>query len=317
MVFQQLQNFVTVAECGSINRAAERLFISQQSLRFSINSLEQKLGFPLFLRSSKGMELTEEGQAVLSDVRKILALAEGWQQYSSKPVSVERETVEVLASTVICNTVLTDVVMECRTRYPNLRVRFFHTRDDEMMATMDKHSIGVIGSAPKSIVTDRLRPFAQSQGLEINLFGMDHFCVYLNAANPLAKLPYLTTGQLKDLTLAAYPGEDQRFFYRSIHRYFSETPPFFIEKQESIFQMISEMEDVAGVFPHLAIFHNSYVERGLITALPVKNFPMPGISCMMYPTHDRLTPGQKVVTAMIQRRLEELIRRLAQDFDSL
>lgn len=316
MVFQQLQNFVTVAECGSINRAAERLFISQQSLRFSINSLEQKLGFPLFLRSSKGMELTEEGQAVLSDARRILSIAEGWERFS-KPTVVEPETVEVLASTVICNTVLTDVVKECRTRYPNLRLRFFHTRDDEMMATMDERSIGVIGSAPKSIVTERLRPFAQGKELEIDLFGMDHFCIYLNTSNPLARQSYLTTGQLRSLTLCAYPGEDQRFFYRAIHRYFSDTPPFFIEKQESIFQMISEMQDVAGVFPHLAIFHNSYVERGLITALPVKNFPMPGISCMMYPRHDRLTPGQKVVTALIQRRLEELIRRLAQDYSAV
>ena len=58
MVFQQLHYFIAVAECGSINGAAERLFISQQSLRASINSLEQKLGFALFYRSAKGMRLT-------------------------------------------------------------------------------------------------------------------------------------------------------------------------------------------------------------------------------------------------------------------
>ena len=204
MTLQQLNDVIAIAETGSFNRAAERLFISQQSLRFSINSLEQKLGFPLFLRSSKGMELTEEGQAVLSDARRILAIAEGWERYS-KPAVVEPETVEVLASTVICNTVLTDVVMECRRRYPSLRLRFFHTRDDEMMATMDERSIGVIGSAPKSIVTERLRPFAEGKELEIDLFGMDHFCIYLNAANPLAQQSYLTTGQLPDDSAVSAP----------------------------------------------------------------------------------------------------------------
>ena len=144
----------------------------------------------------------------------------------------------------------------------------------------------------------------------------EYLCVYLNAASPLAKQEALTPEQLKDLTLVAYPGEDQRFFYRSIHRYFSDSPPFFIEKQESIFQMIAEMEDVAGVFPHLAIFNNRYVERGLITALPVKNHPMPGLSCVMYPKADQLTPGQRVVLALIQRRLEELLRLLVNDSEN-
>lgn len=311
MIFQQLQNFVTVAECGSINRAAERLFISQQALRSSINSLEEKLGFPLFTRSSRGARLTEQGQAILEDVRQILSIADGWRQYAH-PAAVAPETVEILGSTVVCNTVLADVVKECRTRYPKLLIRFFHSRDDEMMATMNDRSIGVISSAPEGIVTERLRPFAEQSGLDIELFGTDHFCIYLNTANPLSKLPQLTTGQLKGLTLAAYPGEDTRFFYRSIYRYFSDTPPFFIQQQESIFQMIADMPDVAGVFPHLAIFNNSYVERGLITAVPVKNYPMPGISCMIFPKHDRLTPGQRVVTAMIRQRLEELIRRLDQ-----
>lgn len=72
MLFQQLYNFIMVAECGSINRAAERLFMSQQSLRASINSLENKLGFTLFSRSVHGMTLTEEGQVVFKDAKKLL-----------------------------------------------------------------------------------------------------------------------------------------------------------------------------------------------------------------------------------------------------
>ena len=311
MIFQQLHNFISVAECGSINRAAERLFISQQALRASINSLEEKLGFPLFVRSAKGTQLTEQGGAVLEDARKILLIADGWKRFAH-PAMVEPETVEVLASTIVCNTVLTDVVAACRSQYPDLRIRFFHTRDDEMMANLTPCSIGVVGSAPESIIASKLHPFARKTDLDIEIFGIDRFCIYLNTANPLSRQSHLTTHQLSGLTLVAYPGEEERFFYNSIHRYFSDTPPFFIEKQESIFQMISEMEDVAGVFPHLAIFNNRYVERGLITALPVKNYPMPGMSCMMYPKPERITPGQRLVTMMIRQRLEELTRQLDQ-----
>ncbi len=308
-MFQQLRYFVCVAECGSINRAAEHLFVSQQALRASINSLEQKIGFPLFVRSSKGMQLTEAGWTVLSDTEKILSIAEGWKQYACPPVT-EPETVEVLASTIVCNTVLTDVVTECRAKYPNLRIRIFHTRDDDMLNALTARSIGVVGSAPESIVSNRLRPFAQNADLDMDVFGTDQFFVYLNSKNPLASLDALTTHQLSGLTLVAYPGEDQRFFYSPIHRHFSENPPFFIEKQESIFQIIAEMKDVAGVFPHLAVFNNYYVEQGCVTALPVRDYPMPGISCMMYPKRERITPGQNAVVTLIQQRLQALLRQL-------
>lgn len=308
-MFQQLRYFLCVAECGSINRAAERLFVSQQALRSSINSLEEKLGFALFTRSPKGMQLTEAGWTVLSDVKNILSISDRWKQHAC-PTVTEAETVEVLASTVVCNSVLTDVVAECRRRYSALRIRLFHARDDEMLDALTPNSIGIIGSAPESIVNNKLRPFAQKADLDMDVFGPDHFCIYLNSKNPLAQQPYLTTHQLKSLTLAAYPGEDQRFFYSPIHDHFSDTPPFFIEKQESIFQIIAEMEDVAAVFPHLAVFNNRYVEQGTITALPVHDYAMPGISCMMYPKSERLTPGQRVVSLLIQQRLSELLRQI-------
>lgn len=310
MRMQQLRYFIVVAKCGSINRAADRLFISQQALRSSINALERELGFPLFVRSSLGAQLTEQGAAILADAEQILAIADGWQRFAH-PTITKPETVEVLASTISCNTVLTAVVKECRSAYPGLQIRFFHTRDDEMMATMTDRSIGIIASAPDTIIRTRLRPFSERLGLDVEAFGADRFCIYVNTANPLAKQRSVTTQQLRGLTLAAYPGEDQNFFYKFIHRYFSDTPPFFIEKQESIFQIISEMSDVAAVFPHLAIFNNRYVEQGLVTALPVEDYPMPGSCCLMYPKAETQTPGQQVVIGMIRRRLENLLRELS------
>lgn len=309
VTIQQLHNFVTVAECGSINSASERLFISQQALRLSISSFEKKLGITLFIRTPRGTRLTEQGQAILEDAKRILSIVDGWQIHATQPL-IEAETVEVLASTVVCNTVLTDVIKECHISYPALNIRLFHTRDDEMIATIGKNAIGVIGSAPTDIVSGKLRPFALKQNYAFDTFGEDYFYIYLNTSNPLVKKEYLTTDDLSELTLAAYPGEDSHFYYRHIHSYFKKPGAFFIEKQESIFQIIAEMEDVAAVFPRMAISNNSYVERGLITAMPVKNYSMPGVSCMLYPKPNKITPGQRLVAEMIRQRLEELLQQL-------
>ncbi|MGI6105819.1 MAG: LysR family transcriptional regulator [Raoultibacter sp.] len=59
---RQEKYFLTIAEEGSISRAADRLFISRQALSGSINALEAELGTSLFRRSKSGISLTQEGE---------------------------------------------------------------------------------------------------------------------------------------------------------------------------------------------------------------------------------------------------------------
>ena len=309
MVFQQLHYFLAVAECGSINGAAERLFISQQSLRASINSLEQKLGFALFYRSARGMSLTEAGAVVQKDAERIINMEAEWERFSV-PSLPESSTVHVVASPLVYNAVLTDLMVECRADYPNLRPMIYYAREDELLSQLTHRMIGVVGSAPSEVIRHKMRPFAAENHLAIETFGMDQFCVYLNRMNPLTEQAYLTTEQLGGLVLAAYPEEDKRFHYRTIYRYFSDSAPFFVEKQESIFQLIAEMPDVAAVFPHLAVKNNIYVQRGQVTAMVVKDFAMPAISCMFSPAVGELTPGEKIITTAIRRRFLMLKQEL-------
>lgn len=62
MTLQQLSYLVTVAECGNITDAAERLFISQPSLSTAIHNLEKEMGVTAFVRSNKGVTVTREGE---------------------------------------------------------------------------------------------------------------------------------------------------------------------------------------------------------------------------------------------------------------
>ena len=55
---EQLRNFIKVVDCGSINKAAEQLYVSQPSLSRSIHSLEEEMGKELVIRSNRGVTLT-------------------------------------------------------------------------------------------------------------------------------------------------------------------------------------------------------------------------------------------------------------------
>ena len=60
-----------IVNCGSINKAAERLHISQPNLSVSIKNLEAELGFSIFERGNRGIKLTREGEIFLLSARTI------------------------------------------------------------------------------------------------------------------------------------------------------------------------------------------------------------------------------------------------------
>lgn len=68
MELKSLNIFRRVAECGSLTRAAEILSLQQSAVSRDIRLLERRLGIQLFHRHGRGVELTKEGQAFLTDL---------------------------------------------------------------------------------------------------------------------------------------------------------------------------------------------------------------------------------------------------------
>ena len=76
MDLRQMRYFLALAEERNFTRAAERLHMAQPPLTRQIRALEDDLGTPLFLRTAKGVDLTEAGTALLEEVPNLLALAQ-------------------------------------------------------------------------------------------------------------------------------------------------------------------------------------------------------------------------------------------------
>ena len=69
---KQLTYFLTVCRTQNIQAAANELFISHQGLSRVLKTLEEELGQPLFLRSNRGLELTDFAGALIPHVRQLL-----------------------------------------------------------------------------------------------------------------------------------------------------------------------------------------------------------------------------------------------------
>ncbi|MCD7865827.1 MAG: LysR family transcriptional regulator [Clostridiales bacterium] len=71
MTLIQLSYIITIAETGSMNRAAEKLLVSQPSLTNAVKELEKELGVTLLYRSGRGVVLTNDGMEFLPYARDI------------------------------------------------------------------------------------------------------------------------------------------------------------------------------------------------------------------------------------------------------
>jgi DNA-binding transcriptional LysR family regulator len=114
-----VQYFVAVAEELHFGRAAERLHIAQPSLSHQIRRLEQQLGVTLFDRTSRRVELTDAGRALLSEGRRLLAHSERTTRLV-RSVSAERLTVGFYGSAA--STLLPDLLRSFSQEHPSAEV---------------------------------------------------------------------------------------------------------------------------------------------------------------------------------------------------
>ncbi len=77
MTLQQINYAITISETGSMNKAAEQLYITQPSLTNAIKELEKETGITIFNRSGKGVTLTADGTEFITHARQV------YQQYET------------------------------------------------------------------------------------------------------------------------------------------------------------------------------------------------------------------------------------------
>ncbi|MDQ5819351.1 MAG: LysR family transcriptional regulator, partial [Actinomycetota bacterium] len=65
MLYRQLECFLAVARLGNLSRAAEEMFLTQPTLTARLKALEEEVGDELFVRTSRGMRLTDAGKEFL------------------------------------------------------------------------------------------------------------------------------------------------------------------------------------------------------------------------------------------------------------
>lgn len=211
MTLQQLHQVITIADNGSMNEAAKKLFISQPSLSATVKELEQEIGFSLFVRSNRGIIITPEGEEFLGYARQVTEqyhlLENRYLEKKSKKkfsVSMQHYSFAVKAFVEMVKKIGMDeyefAVHETRTWEVIENVKFF------------KSELGVLYLNDYN--EQVMRKIFKENGLEFaELFQCETY-VYLWGGHPLANQPQISMEELQAYPCLAFDqGKNGAFYF--------------------------------------------------------------------------------------------------------
>lgn len=296
MRLDDLRYFVEVARCKSINQAAQNLFLTQPALTMALNTLEEELNCKLLVRSHHGTFLTAQGEQVLSDAEKILAIAEGWKNLNE--LGNTAGNLYIGANPATYNFLIVPLQVELQEQYPNLNIFSYELKNQKILSSVEKGtiSIGIISILP-SEKTDFLKQLSKKK-LRATLLYVDRLDVFSKCDHPLATLSCLTTEDLAGESLALYPEQDDTIAGPIYSKFFTNGHFYHLSSLINILQVI-ERGKAVGIFPKLMVENSPQARSGHILALPLCDFPLP-LTFYLVTRDDRHQPSiQKKVTDII------------------
>ena len=176
----QLKYFVAVAQTLNFSEAARRCGISQPAISHSISELERQLNTTLFLRSRKGVTITDTGKELLPDALEMLSIAEKATFRIGQMVSGEKGHLAISALTT-SSAALSSCLAAFSKRYPDVLIDITFTSGQSQVLAMSESKYD-FHFAVKEMV-----PAGES--FESIVSHNDRLCLVFPADHPLADQP--------------------------------------------------------------------------------------------------------------------------------
>ena len=145
MRLEQLQAFVEVAQRRSVSRAAEALFVTQPTLTARLKGLEQELGSRLFIRSGRGMRLSDAGRAFLPYAERVARRRGSGRRLLSELARGESGQLALGAAPAVSTYVLPRILTRFRRTHPKvqLAVRTGHSEEVLELVLQEQVQVGL------------------------------------------------------------------------------------------------------------------------------------------------------------------------------
>jgi DNA-binding transcriptional LysR family regulator len=151
MNLRNARTFITVAELGTVSKAALRLRIAQPALSRHIIDLEAELGLKLFDRVGRRLRLTGEGEQLLGHCRGLLNYADAIGEQAQLLRRGDTGVLKVAASSQNLEGAIAPFLHRYAQRYPNVQVKLFDVIGPELLAMLERGDLHVAQSSAHAL----------------------------------------------------------------------------------------------------------------------------------------------------------------------
>lgn len=198
MYNKQLDTFIQVADQGSFSKAAEVLYISPTAVLKQINLLENDLGFPLFVRTNRGIFLTEAGKSFYKDAKHIIRYSRDSINRAKNAMKKSEQVIRIGTSLMTPSKFVTDLWPKISDMCPNLKfqvVSFENTPENarDILKNLGQNIDIVAGTYDDA--------FLKSRECEALKLSDEPMCCAVSVNDPLAEKDMLEISDLYGRTL--------------------------------------------------------------------------------------------------------------------
>ncbi|CAG9297330.1 LysR substrate-binding domain-containing protein [Celerinatantimonas diazotrophica] len=197
---RHLRTLQSLAQSGSVSRAAEQLYISQSALSHQLKELEQRLGCTLFIRKTTPLKFTESGRILLELAGDILPKIYQAEQRLGNRTDIPPNELALALECHSCYLWLLPVLKAFSKQWPEIHVELINEHPFDALSALQSGELQWVLSA---------NPQTTEQ---INYAPLFHYetVVVCSSHHPLAKEPYLQPSHLSQAHLITYPIAEQR-----------------------------------------------------------------------------------------------------------
>lgn len=263
---------IEIAKAGTINKAADRLFVSQPYLSLELKNLEHKLGIQLFSRSNKGITLTQAGEKFLSYANEIYRLVEQ-AEHIKDLYSTELETLTI--SSMYSFTIL-DIYSEFSKQATKLEhITYEEVPNEEIPDKVYRGAshVGLLYMYAHQM--EYTRQNYLSRGLNFIPLINEPLCAVFNRSHPLASHPSICEEELSSYSLILEnpkTGEKdssvRNIIYPLINT-FKMTKPIYFDNNRSLLYYITKNADCYTVGQKSLNITNPFVVSGELVYVPI------------------------------------------------
>lgn len=142
--FEYYRIFYVVAKTGNITKAADELMISQPAISKCIKLLEEQLGGQLFVRTKRGVVLTEEGKEFYRYIKQAIEYINNAESKFSEMIHLETGTIRIGSSTTLTKKFLMPFLEIFHQKYPKINIQIETRVSGELLSRLRQGLIDLV-----------------------------------------------------------------------------------------------------------------------------------------------------------------------------